>query len=85
MAHPNEDLVREGLAAFGRGDLGAPRDRYFAADIRYHFPGRSPLAGDVAGVSVQGVTLVTGTSGSLTIHLTKTVPAPAKVAWFVVK
>jgi hypothetical protein len=23
MAHPNEDLVREGFAAFGRGDMDA--------------------------------------------------------------
>jgi hypothetical protein len=42
------------------------------------------IQSSVAGVSVQGVTLVTGTSGSFTIHLTKTVTASTKVAWFVV-
>ena len=36
MAHPNEVLVREGLAAFGRGDLDALRNQYFAEDIRWH-------------------------------------------------
>jgi hypothetical protein len=50
MAHPNEDLVRGGFEAFGRGDLEALRREYFAEDIRWHFPGRGPLAGDYAGV-----------------------------------
>jgi uncharacterized protein len=45
-AHPNENLVREGVAAFQRGDLDALREKYFAEDIRWHLPGRSPLAGD---------------------------------------
>lgn len=49
MAHPNEDLVRDGFAAFGRGDIDALRDRYFAGDIRWHVPGRSPVAGDYDG------------------------------------
>lgn len=51
MAHPNEDLTREGFAAFGRGDFDALRRQYFAEDIRYHFPGRGPLAGDYEGVA----------------------------------
>jgi len=51
MAHPNEDLVREGFAAFGRGDIDALRDRYFAGDIRWHVPGRGPVAGDYEGVA----------------------------------
>jgi hypothetical protein len=51
MAHPNEDLVREGIAAFTRGDLDALREKYFAEDIRWHTPGRSPLAGDFEGVA----------------------------------
>ena len=44
MAHPNEILVREGFAAFGRGDLDALQNQYFAEDIRFHFAGRSPSA-----------------------------------------
>ncbi len=50
MAHPNEDLVREAFVAFGRGDIDALRDRYFADGIRWHLPGRSPLAGDYDGI-----------------------------------
>lgn len=50
MTHPNEELLREGFAAFSRGDMGAVR-QYFAEDIRYHFPGRSPIAGDYEGVA----------------------------------
>jgi len=50
MAHPNEDLIREAFAAFGRGDIDALQRQYFAPDIRWHFPGRSPLAGDHEGV-----------------------------------
>ena len=50
MAHPNEDLVREGYAAFGRGDLDMLQNRFFASDVRWHFPGRSPFGGDYAGL-----------------------------------
>jgi ketosteroid isomerase-like protein len=49
MAHPNEILVREGFAAFQNGDLDALQNQYFADDIRWHVPGRSPLAGDYDG------------------------------------
>ena len=48
MAHPNEDLVRESFAAYGRGDLDAAR-KYQTDDIRYHQPGRNPTAGDYEG------------------------------------
>ncbi len=51
MAHPNEDLLREGIAAFTRGDLDALREKYFAADIRWHLPGKSPLAGSYEGAA----------------------------------
>ena len=50
MAHPNEVLVRETSAAFGRGDLDAVR-QYWAEDIRWHIPGRSPVSGDFEGVA----------------------------------
>ena len=49
MAHPNEDLLREGYAAFGRGDLDALQNQFFAEDISWHFPGKSPFAGDYRG------------------------------------
>jgi ketosteroid isomerase-like protein len=51
MAHPNEDLVREIFAAFGRGDLDALRSRYMAEDACFHYPGRGLLAGDHEGVA----------------------------------
>ncbi len=50
VAHPNEDLVREDYAAFGRGDLDMLQSQFFASDIRWHFPGRSPFGGDYAGI-----------------------------------
>jgi uncharacterized protein len=50
MAHPNEDLVRDGYAAFARGDLDMLQNRFFADGIRWHFPGRGPFAGDYAGI-----------------------------------
>jgi ketosteroid isomerase-like protein len=45
MTQPNEDLVRAASAAFGRGDLGALQDQFFAADIVWHIAGtaRSPV------------------------------------------
>ena len=50
MAHPNEDLVRQGYAAFGSGDLDALQNRFFAEDIRWHFPGKSQFGGDYKGM-----------------------------------
>jgi uncharacterized protein len=51
VTHSNADLVRDAIGAFQRGDLDALRHQYFAEDIRYHIPGRSPLAGDYEGVA----------------------------------
>jgi hypothetical protein len=42
------------------------------------------IQGNQAGVYVQGVTQVAGTSGSFTIHLSKNTTANLPVAWFVV-
>src|SRR5579859_7579710 len=69
VAHPNEDLVREAFAAFGRGDLEALQRQYFTEDILYHFPGRSPLAGDYQGVA-QVLELLAGPSSSPAAHST---------------
>ena len=71
MAHPNEDLVRESFAAYGRGDLDAAR-KYQTDDIRYHQPGRNPTAGDYEGQEqVIGVMARFGelTGGTLSIEL----------------
>lgn len=48
MAHPNEELVREGFAAFARGDMEA-LDRFFTDDATWHAWGDNPLSGDFEG------------------------------------
>jgi uncharacterized protein len=50
MTQPNEDLVRAASAAFGRGDLSALQDQFFAGDIVWHVAGTGPLAGDYEGL-----------------------------------
>ncbi len=49
MAHPNEDLVRAGYAAFAKGDMEA-LGGLFAPDVVWHFPGHSLVSGDVGGL-----------------------------------
>jgi uncharacterized protein len=49
VAHPDEGLVREGFAAFGRGDMDALRKQFFADDVRWHTPGRGLISGDYEG------------------------------------
>lgn len=73
MAHPNEDLVREGFAAFERGDMDALRKQYWTDDVRWHVPGRGPLAGDYEGPEqviqyFARVFELTGGSLSLELH-----------------
>jgi uncharacterized protein len=50
VPHPNELLVREGFAAFGRGDMDMDA-LHFAGDIRWHVSGRVPFAGDFEGMA----------------------------------
>ena len=47
--HPNAQLVRDGYAAFGRGDLEFIRG-IFAPDIVWHVGGRSRLARTYKGI-----------------------------------
>ena len=49
MAHPNEELLRNGYAAFEKGDLDTLRG-LFADDIVWHSPGKGPLACDYRGI-----------------------------------
>jgi hypothetical protein len=49
VAHPNEELLRKGYDAFSKGDMGTLRD-LFDPNIKWHIPGRSPIAGDYNGV-----------------------------------
>jgi uncharacterized protein len=46
--HPHVALLREGYAAFGKGDFPA-LDEVFTEDIRWHEPGRNQLAGTYEG------------------------------------
>ena len=48
MAHPNEDLIRKGFAAFASGDMATLND-LFDDDIVWHAPGRNQLAGTFLG------------------------------------
>jgi ketosteroid isomerase-like protein len=48
MAHPNEDLLRRGYAAFGSGDIETVMS-VFAEDIVLHSGGTNQLAGDYHG------------------------------------
>ena len=48
MAHPNEQMIRDAYAAFGRGDI----EGYLAAcsrDFVFNVPGRSRVAGSYRG------------------------------------
>jgi ketosteroid isomerase-like protein len=47
----NEELVRAASAAFGRGDMGALKDQYFAENVVWHVAGTGPLAGDYQGAA----------------------------------
>ena len=49
MAHPNEDLVRKGYTAFGKGDLEGV-GQLFGGDIVWHVPGKNQFSGDYKGV-----------------------------------
>lgn len=49
MAHPNEELLKRGYEAFGKGDLDTLRE-LFAPDIVWHAAGTSELAGDYKGI-----------------------------------
>ena len=48
MAHPNEELVRQGYKAFGEGDMDTLRS-LFAPDAVHSATGNSPLVGRLQG------------------------------------
>jgi hypothetical protein len=61
MAHPDEDVVREGFAPFGRGGLEALRRQYLAEDSRFRLHGRGPRGGDwQSAARVLGAGTLTG-------------------------
>ena len=48
MAHPNEELVRQGYKAFGEGDVDTLRS-LFAPDAIHVATGSNPLSGEYKG------------------------------------
>lgn len=50
MAHTSVDIVRDGYAAFARGDMDALQNRFFAPDITWHYAGKSQLGGRYQGI-----------------------------------
>lgn len=71
MAHPNEDLVRRGYAAFLNGDM-ATLDELFADGIVWHVEGRNPLSGDYEGkqaVFAHFAKLAELTGGTLSLEI----------------
>ena len=72
MAHPNEDLVRKGYAAFAAGDMAALNE-FFSDDIVWHTPGRNDLSGTFRGkdevfANLGNVMELTGGTFKLDIH-----------------
>jgi ketosteroid isomerase-like protein len=49
MAHPNEEIVRQGYKAFGEGDMDT-LGTLFAPDAVHSAPGNNPLSGEYKGV-----------------------------------
>jgi len=72
---------RSGILTVAAGQSSAQKTGIALTPVSFVL---ATIQGNVAGVHVQGVTLVTGSPGSFTIHLNKSVPAKTKVAWFAV-
>jgi uncharacterized protein len=69
--HPNVARLRDGYAAFAKGDFAALND-IFAEDLLWHEPGRNQLAGDYRGrdaVYVFFAKLMEVTEGSFHLDL----------------
>jgi uncharacterized protein len=49
-AQDNAEIIRNGYAAFSRGDMDALRNELFTADVVWHQGGRNQTSGDYRGV-----------------------------------
>ncbi len=49
MAHPNEELLKQGYEAFDKGDMDTLRE-LFAPDIIWHAAGTGEFSGDFKGI-----------------------------------
>jgi hypothetical protein len=81
-------LKVNGVAAFSRSGVATALTGHSSVSVSLPLSSASfalaTIQGNVTGLNVQGVTIVTGSPGSFTIHLNKTVAAKTKVAWLVV-
>ena len=71
--HPHITLVRNGYAAFSRGDVTTLR-QLFAADVTQHQPGTSQLSGDFKGADAVlelYATLARESEGTFRVELQK--------------
>jgi uncharacterized protein len=69
--HPNVARIRDGYAAFAKGDFAVLND-LFAEDLLWHEPGQNQLSGDYRGRdAVYGLfgKLIEVTEGSLRVDL----------------
>jgi ketosteroid isomerase-like protein len=73
MAHPNEEALRQGYEAFGRGDIETVMG-LFTDDIKWHAPGRNDkVSGDYYGKQevggfIQKLMEHTGGTFKLAVH-----------------
>jgi hypothetical protein len=86
---PTTGLKVNGAAVFSRSGRVTISSGSSTATVKHLSLTSSSLVlatiqGFVAGVNVQGVTIVTGTNGSFTVHLNKTAPSAIVVGWFIV-
>lgn len=82
-------LLVEGKAAFSRSGIlaigaGASSATVKGVALTSSSFVLATIQGNVAGVHLQGVTLVTGRSGSFTIHLNKAASQGTKVGWLII-
>jgi uncharacterized protein len=72
MAHPNEEALRRGYEAFGKGDIDTVMS-LFTDDIKWHTPGRNEkVAGDYSGKEEVGGffgKLMQNTGGTFRVNL----------------
>jgi uncharacterized protein len=71
MAHPNEESLRRGYDAFGKGDIDTVMS-LLTDDTLWHIPGRNPLSGDYRGKEAVGgfiMKLMELTSGTFQVEV----------------
>ncbi len=86
---PQTGLEVNGAAVFSRsGRVTIPKGASTGTVKKIRLTASSlvlaTIQGDVVGVNVRGVTIVTGNKGSFTVHLNNAAPSAVVVGWFIV-